>query len=299
LIVVVNPHTRLGRSAWLLPTLSRSLPALQALVVPASRQALVDRAAAAVRDGEKALMVVGGDGTLNAAMQALAGSQVALAIAPAGTANDLARGLGYPRRVDATCRLLRAATPRAIDLIEVEGRVFATGGGLGSIAEVARLANGLKASPSPLVRACGSSLYTLLGVLYLLFTRHLGWEAELVVDGLSRGRVTFDALFVMNQPVVGRRVRACPAAANDDGVFDVCLVHHAGRFRTILTLLAMTWGGRHVGLSHVEVFQARALELRADAPLAFTGDGEWLAEGCHLAFTLRPGALRVLAPAPS
>ncbi len=50
----------------------------------------------AVEQGRQLVIVCGGDGTVNEAVNGLAGSQVPLALLPAGTANVLAKELGIP-----------------------------------------------------------------------------------------------------------------------------------------------------------------------------------------------------------
>src|SRR5919107_5561172 len=55
-----------------------------------------DLAARAARNGSSDVIVAGGDGTINEAIQGLAGSNARLAIIPRGTANVLARELKLP-----------------------------------------------------------------------------------------------------------------------------------------------------------------------------------------------------------
>ncbi|MBO0825220.1 MAG: acylglycerol kinase family protein, partial [Actinobacteria bacterium] len=61
----------------------------------------VGQARAAVEAGAALVVAVGGDGTVRACAQVLAGGPVPLAIIPAGTANLTARALGVPTRLDA------------------------------------------------------------------------------------------------------------------------------------------------------------------------------------------------------
>ena len=53
---------------------------------------------AAVDKGTDALVVVGGDGVITDALQALAGTEIPLGIVPAGTGNDHAREFGLPTK---------------------------------------------------------------------------------------------------------------------------------------------------------------------------------------------------------
>ena len=55
-----------------------------------------DLAARAARNGSSDVIVAGGDGTINEAIQGLAGTNARLGIIPRGTANVLARELGLP-----------------------------------------------------------------------------------------------------------------------------------------------------------------------------------------------------------
>ena len=57
-------------------------------------------AAQAARNGSTDVIVAGGDGTINEAIQGMVGTNARLGILPRGTANVLARELGLPMNVD-------------------------------------------------------------------------------------------------------------------------------------------------------------------------------------------------------
>jgi diacylglycerol kinase (ATP) len=65
-------------------------------------------AAEAVRNGAREVIVSGGDGTINEALQSLIGHDVRLAVWPRGTANVLGRELKLPRRLDRLADLIAA-----------------------------------------------------------------------------------------------------------------------------------------------------------------------------------------------
>lgn len=60
----------------------------------------------AVRDGRQMVIVCGGDGTINEAVNGLAGSRVPMAVLPAGTANILAKEIGIPWNIPKAARLI-------------------------------------------------------------------------------------------------------------------------------------------------------------------------------------------------
>jgi len=86
---------------------------LQATTARGEATALARRA---VEQGRQLVMVCGGDGTVNEVVNGLAGSQVPLAVLPAGTANVLAKELGIPWDISRAAGLVGGSTPRRIAL---------------------------------------------------------------------------------------------------------------------------------------------------------------------------------------
>ena len=75
------------------------------LTVCRSSQEATDNARCAVADGSDTVFACGGDGTIHDVIQGLAGTPVALAILPFGTANALAHDLGIPMRPSAAAQV--------------------------------------------------------------------------------------------------------------------------------------------------------------------------------------------------
>ncbi|MCL2927264.1 MAG: lipid kinase [Trichodesmium sp. MAG_R01] len=70
------------------------------------------------------IIIGGGDGTLNLAIDALVKTGLPLGILPLGTANDLARTLGIPISLFEACRVIATGKKRYIDLGLVNGKYF-------------------------------------------------------------------------------------------------------------------------------------------------------------------------------
>ena len=116
-------------------------------------------AAEAARDGYDLVLTLGGDGTVNEAVNGLlrasqpaaggAPARPALAAVPGGSANVFTRALGMPSDpVDATGHILGAlkgAGYRTIGLGLAQDRYFTVNAGLGFDAEVVRAIEGLRA----------------------------------------------------------------------------------------------------------------------------------------------------------
>ena len=101
--------------------------------VPERAQELVDQ-------GVDLLFVWGGDGTVQRAIDALAGRPVTIAIVPAGTANLLATNLGLPQDLDACVRIGLHGARRSLDVGKVNGEHFAVMAGAGLDAMMIRSA---------------------------------------------------------------------------------------------------------------------------------------------------------------
>jgi len=92
-------------------------------VCHSSHEALI-HARYAVASGSDTVFACGGDGTLHDVIQELAGTPVALAILPFGTANALAHDLGLPSRPSEAARVIVKGEVRRIPLGRIEFEDF-------------------------------------------------------------------------------------------------------------------------------------------------------------------------------
>lgn len=120
-IVIHNPAAGGGHSARIahLEEARRILSAsgmaveLQPTSAPGAATELARRA---VAEGRQLVVVCGGDGTVNEVVNGLAGSQVPMAVLPAGTANVLAKELGIPWNIPRAAGLILHSELRRIAL---------------------------------------------------------------------------------------------------------------------------------------------------------------------------------------
>ena len=235
------------------------------------------------------LVVVGGDGTLNEVVNGIGGSNVEIAVLPAGTGQDFGRTYGIPTRLDDAVRVALSGETRTIDLGRVSfaggERWFANVGSVGMSGAVARRANSMS-------KALGgrTTFY------YSLVREFLGWrntEVTVRVDGEERRGRMHDVI-VANGRWHGGGMMLAPDASPDDGMFDVVLVGDVTKIDFATTSPKLYKGG-HVNHPKIDVLRGALVEVEAATPLPVELDGEPVGS-TPATFEIVRGALRVRVP---
>jgi len=298
--VIINPRSKLARNEQALAIIKGKFGAfLHGITETTCAQDAVEVARYAARNDSDTLVVAGGDGTINAVLHGLAATGVALGVIPGGTANDLASLYELPSDVGAACDVILRRRLRAIDLIGVNGSYFVTGGGLGLPTKVAAHANAIKSRGglgAMLHGMLGSRLYVMSAICALL--RH-SYENTPLAIRWDRGSRTADCLSftVNNQPFLGRHFFMSPQAANNDGLFDVCLIENSQSRVQIAAALTRALRGSHITLPSVTSWRAQELVVRAEKPLPFFADGEQLQTADVFTIKIFPQSLNLIVPA--
>lgn len=180
--------------------------------------------AEALDDGATRVIAGGGDGTVNAVVNALVGKgkkkpKVSMGILPLGTANDFAHGLGLPcDDLNECLEIACTRKARKIDVGRANDRFFinVTSGGFG--AEITAT------TPVNLKKALGGGAYTLMGLIKAF--RLEPYRGQLLVPGEEpvEGAMLFMA--VGNSRLAGGGFEVAPKAKVDDGLLDLAAVIH-------------------------------------------------------------------------
>ena len=256
------------------------------IVATRSVDQLMEAVSSAAVKGVERVVVAGGDGTLHHALQALAGTQAALGVVPAGRGNDLARTLEVPLHAVQALRHALTAPIQSIDLGRVGKRWYACIGGVGFDGEVAAVARRVgKAMPGPFVYP-----WALIRKLPGFVPPHVRVE----YDGTVWEGRTMMALFA-NGTTFGGGMRIAPQAVLDDGLLDLVLVREVSKLE-LLRVFPRVYRGAHVDHPAVSVARAAEARVTADRPLIPWGDGEPLDEvpAREITFRVVPRALRVV-----
>ncbi len=233
----------------------------------------------------RALIAVGGDGTMREVADGLVGSDLPMIVWPTGTENLLAKSFGFRAEAELTLACLTGGRTIPMDVGLVNGRSFLVVAGVGFDAEVVeRLVR---------LRMGHITHLTYAGPLWRTFWEHrFPWcrvlsEGQLLWEG--RGLV-----FVGNLPRYSLGLRITRDARHDDGLLDVCMFPCRGRLKLIGHSLRAI-ARRHV--EHGGVRYARLGRVRVESPstVPVQLDGE-LSGGLPIEVTIRPAAIRLLVP---
>ncbi|WP_199548783.1 diacylglycerol kinase [Streptomyces sp. N35] len=287
----VNPTAGRGRGAHAAQPAARAFRdagfSVRTIVGEDADDAL-RRAREAVGQGTGALVAVGGDGMINLALQAVAGTDTPLGIVAVGTGNDFARALDLPiRDPEASGRLaaraLKGAMTRAVDLGRIGDRLFGTVLACGFDSRVNDRGNRMR-WPS------GRFKYDLAMIAELAAFKPFPFRIRL--DDGPVQEVDATLIAVGNGSSYGGGMRICPSAAVDDGLFDVTVVGDCSR-ATLLKVFPRVYKGTHVDHPKVTVHRAAKITVEA-AGITGYADGEPLGP-LPLTAVCVPGAVRVLA----
>ena len=246
----------------------------------------------AVERGADVVLACGGDGTVRAVAEALAGTGVAMGLVPAGTGNLLARTVGTPDNVAAAARIALTGDDRKIDVgrIRVDGaeneRVFLVMAGTGFDAAI------MTNTPEALKATVGPLAYVISGLRAMRGRRT---RVTLTVDDAPPLRRRTRTVVVGNSGTLLGGLVLMPKASIDDGVLDVVSIA-PNSFAGWIAVAGRVITKRSRGHRRVEHWQARRISIRSDAPQPSQLDGDPIGDAQELQIRVDPHALVVRVP---
>lgn len=298
--VVVNTRSggllgRAGEEAAAEVALALSAAGLEPVVVPEAAGDLSARLDRAVAAGADAVIVGGGDGSIAAAAQRLAGTGTALGILPLGTMNMLARDLGIPADLGGAAAVLATGAVRAIDVAEVNGHVFLCLSVLGLPTALGRHRERQRGAGGGLL----ARLRLVLAGLRTL-ARHPPLRLEVALPGAAPRPVLTRALAIANNAYAEGLGQLFARTRLDRGELVLYRAHRFGAWWIVTMLAAMALGAWRDRAGIDALASGGPIEVRASGrrrAIRVMNDGEALLLSPPLRYAIRPGALRVIVPA--
>jgi YegS/Rv2252/BmrU family lipid kinase len=245
---------------------------------------LVERAAA---EGVQQIVVSGGDGTINEALQGLIGKNVRLGIWARGTANVLARELKLPFSVRQAAQVVARGSTKRIYVgcatVEETGerRYFFLMAGIGLDASVVQ-----NVRPR-LKRRIGKGAFWFSGLSHLAKWSPMPFEIE--VEGQ-----TFPATFaaIGKSSRYGGDLAITPRARLDEPAFEICLINSHSRLR-YLHLLSYAMRESGIQSSRPDIRYIRSTRARATGSALVQVDGELIGT-LPMTFEIEPFPINVI-----
>jgi diacylglycerol kinase (ATP) len=244
----------------------------------------------------EALVVIGGDGTMNQVIRSIPESPNSIPVYPfpAGTANDLANELGLRSDWHQVQTLVDEKRHGLIDLIQVNESRFATVGGIGVGPIFTRQFNHWRKRSElfgKIAQNFHSQIYTMLATQTIIFGS--GYTHYLHICGSSFDeKIKTPAVFFCNQTNIGGNIKVAPPIDNTDQRFNVLVITSCNRIN-ILKAMAEAKLGK-IPDSAI-VFSTDHLFIRDlnNREISTFGDGEPLVSDSTLEFRILPKSLRV------
>jgi diacylglycerol kinase family enzyme len=279
-LLVVNPKAT-ATNPQLRDILARALSSEVKLDVAetTTRGHATELAREAVADDLDLVVVLGGDGTVNEAVNGVACSGTALAVVPGGSANVFARALGMtPSAIEATSEILEAVRSdrrRTINLGRVNRRYFTFCAGVGIDAEVVHAVEGHRKAGKPAT----PGLYVRTALRHF-FTELERKDPALTIDvGEERIEPVFNVVAANASPWTyfgDRPVNPCPQADFESALELLALkrMRTAGTLRLVRQMFSKRANihGRHLVQRHA----VDAFRVTASRPTALQVDGDYL-----------------------
>ena len=240
-----------------------------------------------VRRGFSPIIAWGGDGTVNEVASALAFQDAVMGIVPTGSGNGLARELGISLRPDGAVATAARGRDRAVDVGELDGRLFFNLAGVGLDASVVSLFDRLAGrGVLRYVQATLSTVLTYAADTYTIAVGEETFEQRALIVELANGRQ------------YGSGACIAPHAKLDDGLLDLVVIGPMSPVRLL-------WGARRLFSGTIDLDPnmstrtIRSLTISASQPIRFHVDGEVVQGPDSLTAAVHPGALRVRVPVQS
>jgi YegS/Rv2252/BmrU family lipid kinase len=220
----------------------------------------------------KAIVAVGGDGTVHEVAQELIGTDIPLGYIPAGSGNDFARALKISNNSTKALERILSFQPCKIDVGQINQIYFINGAGIGFDGAVAKLTNDTKRKRWLNHLRLGRFIY-LVNALKILYTFR-PTNLMLTIDGQSYFFYNVWMVAVSNIPFYGGGMMICPKANQSDGFLDICIVKDINRFQFLMNLTKV-FQGKHVNQLGILMKRAKEICIKSQDPLPVHTDGEF------------------------
>ena len=306
--VVVNPRSGGGRTGRNWQEIEGALSAVYPSMSVAQTRKQGDATTLvrhALREGHHEIVAVGGDGTINEAVNGMfdasgaAPADSVFAFITSGTGGDFRKSFSIEAGTDAAIARLKRASVHAIDVGRVTClskrggstmRYFINIASLGLSGQIVDSVN--RAQVAKLFGGQFTfAFHSAVGML-----RYRNRTVRIMVDSAADEIATISTIAVANGQFFGGGMKVAPDAFVDDGLFDIVVLGGAPKGQS-LAEMKLIYTGEHVTKPHVRVLRGKHVVVAPVAetrgrPVLIETDGE-AAGRLPATFEILPRALNL------
>jgi len=250
----------------------------------------------AIGEGFERIIVVGGDGLLNEAVNGIMGamegnfsSNFALAIIPTGAGNNFAKELGI-KNIKEAFSVIRQNKKILVDLGKVNDRYFANCVSFGFDALINKIANDIKTKYQFLPR----NLSYLLAAIGKIIIGIPNFPVQIKGEINYQNKVILAA--ITNSPSYGGIFKINPDALINDGKLNLCIIETVGKIRAFFDLYQVSRGS-HTNLPEMKMLKfSFPLTISSPELLPYEVDGEVPEPEREYKVNVFPRILPILVP---
>lgn len=251
-----------------------------------------------IREGYRKFIICGGDGAINKFVNEIMKlkeeirKDISIGIIPSGRANDLASFMGIPSNFEKALDVALKGKTKRIDLIKVNDNYVVTGGGLGLPKEIIEEIEAL--SNIFIGRLLKKKIGEVIYLLYALKKFIFGYDGVKIKINNLKQYDKLMAIYLLNQPFLGKRFNLAPKANNNDGYFNVTMIKFVKSTLLNLRVLSLGIKGKLNKLPIVNEKQENRLIIKTDKEMYFMGDGELFDKNKIFNIKIVPKAIKII-----
>lgn len=231
----------------------------------------------------RAIIAVGGDGTVNEIVNGIGLSGKPMGIIRGGSGNGLARHLGIPVILNKAFAVIEKGEYFPIDIMKINGKFSANVSGVGFDAMVAnKFQNVNTRGPVSYVR-----------IILTEFATFKAQHYNIIVDGKEIERDAYLISFA-NSSQFGNNALISPTASVKDGFLDLCIVKPFPKISSPLVVERLMTG-RLDGGKYIEIIKAKNIILKQESSI-YHIDGDAMEGANVLNVEIIPSVLNMIVP---
>jgi len=298
---ILNSNAKSGNVSSIIKNLSKSFPLYSFNIILSSATKVATELTRDILSKDSLFIVMGGDGTINNAVQYLVNSPATFGLIPKGTANDLATYFGIPTNIKKALKLISRGITTRLDTVKVNAHHLLTIGSIGFPSLVADTVNKFKAGG--MVQRFFHQ-YIFRSGIYKIFAFGL-----LLLKGSTvarhRGRITIDenpfyegdfvAVFFGKQSFLGKSFCPLPRMKHSDPYLMISVLKFTN-LRQLLKDMYQLGAGGSERVANLLIGSGQSFSIETEKFQHLLADGEILDFDDEFCGKRVPQAVQLLVP---